>query len=207
MSPPAPSALPHAPSTLRNRAPILRVLRDVFADARQVLEIGSGSGEHAVHFATALPHLAWQPSERAEHLPGLAARVADAALPNLAAPLALDALGAWPTTRHDAAFTANTLHIMPWQAVEALFAALPGVLTRHAVVAIYGAFHYGGRPTSESNAAFDAWLRQQAPHQGIRDIEAVLALAERAGLALSADIAMPSNNRCLVLRKQAVGER
>lgn len=207
MPAPVDAPLPHAPSTLRNRAPILDVLREIFADARHVLEIGSGTGEHAAHFAAALPHLAWLPTERAEHLPGLAARVADVALANLAAPRELDVLGAWPALRVDAVFTANTLHIMPWPAVEALFAGLPGVLRRGGTMAVYGAFNYAGRFSSESNAAFDTWLKQLAPHQGIRDIEAVLALAAAAGLALVEDIAMPSNNRCLVLRKQAGDER
>lgn len=192
------SERPHAPSTERNREPILAVLREHFADRREVLEIGSGTGQHAVHFAAALPHLRWQTSERADALPGIRAWLASASLPNTPPPLELDVGGTWPAHRFDAVFTANTLHIMPWSAVEQLFAALPDVMTPEAVLAVYGPFNYGGRHTSESNAAFDQWLKQGAPHQGIRDFERVDALATGAGLRLRADIAMPSNNRCLI---------
>ncbi len=192
------SKRPHAPSTERNREPILAVLREHFADRREVLEIGSGTGQHAVHFAAALPHLRWQTSERADALPGIRAWLASASLPNTPPPLELDVGGTWPAHRFDAVFTANTLHIMPWSAVEQLFAALPDVMTPEAVLAVYGPFNYGGRHTSESNAAFDQWLKQGAPHQGIRDFERVDALATGAGLRLRADIAMPSNNRCLI---------
>lgn len=192
------SERPHAPSTERNREPILAVLREHFADRREVLEIGSGTGQHAVHFAAALPHLRWQTSERADALPGIRAWLASASLPNTPPPLELDVGGTWPAHRFDAVFTANTLHIMPWSAVEQLFTALPDVMTPEAVLAVYGPFNYGGRHTSESNAAFDQWLKQGAPHQGIRDFERVDALATGAGLRLRADIAMPSNNRCLI---------
>lgn len=192
------SERPHAPSTERNREPILAVLREHFADRREVLEIGSGTGQHAVHFAGALPHLRWQTSERADALPGIRAWLASASRPNTPPPLELDVGGTWPAHRFDAVFTANTLHIMPWSAVEQLFTALPDVMTPEAVLAVYGPFNYGGRHTSESNAAFDQWLKQGAPHQGIRDFERVDALATGAGLRLRADIAMPSNNRCLI---------
>lgn len=192
------SERPHAPSTERNREPILAVLREHFADRREVLEIGSGTGQHAVHFAAALPHLRWQTSERADALPGIRAWLASASLPNTPPPLELDVGGTWPAHRFDAVFTANTLHIMPWSAVEQLFTALPDVMTPEAVLAVYGPFNYGGRHTSESNAAFDQWLKQGAPHQGIRDFERVDALATGTGLRLRADIAMPSNNRCLI---------
>ena len=191
---------PHAPSCDRNRDPILAVLRERFADRRRVLEIGSGTGQHAVHFAAAMPHLRWQSSDRPENLAGIALWLDEAALPNTPAPLALDVNGRWPAERYDAVFSANTLHIMGWPEVERLFAALPAVLEDDATVAIYGPFSYGGRHTSESNAAFDASLRARAPHQGWRDVEAVDALAQRAGLRLLHDHAMPANNRCLVWR-------
>ena len=191
---------PHAPSCDRNRDPILAVLRERFADRRRVLEIGSGTGQHAVHFAAAMPHLRWQSSDRPENLAGIALWLDEAALPNTPAPLALDVNGRWPAERYDAVFSANTLHIMGWPEVERLFAALPAVLEDDATVAIYGPFSYGGRHTSESNAAFDASLRARAPHQGLRDVEAVDALAQRAGLRLLHDHAMPANNRCLVWR-------
>jgi len=189
---------PHAPSTEKNREPILAVLREHFAGCREVLEIGSGTGQHAIFFAAAMPHLLWQTSDCPENLPGIAAWLAEAALPNTPAPFALDVFGDWPERRYDAIFSANTLHIMPWEAVERLFARLPEVLADNAKVAIYGPFNYGGRFTSDSNAAFDRSLKEKAPHQGIRDFEKVNELAAQAGLTLIEDRAMPSNNRCLL---------
>ncbi|TJY59321.1 DUF938 domain-containing protein [Sinimarinibacterium sp. CAU 1509] len=193
---------PHAPSTERNREPILDVLRQYFADRKQVLEIGSGTGQHAVYFAQALPQLQWQCSERADQLDGIRAWLHEAALPNTPPPLELDVAHAhWPEQTFDAVFSANTLHIMPWSAVQQLFARLPQVLAADARVVVYGPFNYDGKFTSDSNAQFDVWLKQQEPHRGIRDFEAVDALAQQAGLKLLEDRAMPSNNRCLVWAK------
>ena len=189
---------PHAPACDRNRDPILAVLRECFADRSRVLEIGSGTGQHAVHFAAALPHLTWQCSDRPEHLPGMRLWLDEAALPNTPPPLALDVGGPWPSDRYDAVFSANTLHIMGWPEVERLFAALPGVLADDATLAIYGPFKLGGAHTSESNAAFDLSLKARDPRQGLRDAEAVDALARAAGFAGLEDHAMPANNRCLV---------
>ncbi|MBA8882863.1 DUF938 domain-containing protein [Dokdonella fugitiva] len=193
---------PYSAACERNREPILGVLREAFADRRHVLEIGSGTGQHAVHFAAALPALAWQCSDRADNLPGIRAWLAEAALANTPAPIELDVAGdAWPRGPFDAVFSANTLHIMGWSEVEALFASLPGVTTADAKLAIYGPFHVDGRPTSESNAAFDASLRARAPHMGLRDVAAVDALARDAGFASVADVAMPANNRLLLWRR------
>jgi len=189
---------PDAPSCLRNREPILGALRDHFADRRNVLELGSGTGQHAIFFAAALCHLNWQTSEQSENLTGIQAWLDEANLPNTPAPLELNVNGAWPTQRFDAVFSANTLHIMSWAEVERVFARLPEVMTGDALLIVYGPFNYGGRFTSESNAAFDVWLKQSGAHQGIRDFEAVDALAGKAGLKLLEDRAMPSNNRCLV---------
>jgi cyclopropane fatty-acyl-phospholipid synthase-like methyltransferase len=191
---------PFAPSCERNREPILEVLREHFADRSSVLEIGSGTGQHAVFFAGRLSRLNWQTSDRAEQLPGIRAWLDEASLPNTPAPIEIDVCAAWPQRRFDAVFSANTLHIMPWPAVEKMFAALPDVLAADARVVIYGPFNFGGGFTSASNAAFDAKLKASAPHQGIRDFEKVNALAQKAGLALHRDHAMPSNNRCLVWR-------
>lgn len=194
--------LPYSEACERNRHPILEVLRVAFADRRRVLEMGAGTGQHAVHFARHLPWLAWQPTDRREQLAGLAARVAAEGPPNLAPPVELDVLAApWPVLEADAVFTANTLHIMSWRAVEALFAGLEPRLPAGAVLAVYGPFHYGGRPTSDSNAAFDAMLRERDPASGVRDFEAVDAFARVAGLALQGDHAMPANNRLLVWRR------
>ena len=191
--------LPFSDACERNKAPILEVLRTAFARCTRVVEIGAGTGQHAVHFARHLPHLSWQPTDRAEYLPDLAARIAAEGPPNLAPPVELDVLQRhWPAARGDAVFSANTLHIMSWPAVEALFAGLPCVLEAGGVLAIYGPFKYGGRFTTESNAAFDAMLRERDPASGLRDFEAVNALAGRVGLKLSADHAMPANNQLLV---------
>ena len=192
---------PYSEACARNREPILEVLQRHFADRRRVLEIGSGTGQHAVHFAAAMAHLSWQTSERPAHLADLRPWLEEAALANLPPPLALDVAGPWPAARFDAVFTANTLHIMSWTHVCALFAALPGVLAPGALLAVYGPFNYGGTFTSPSNAAFDLWLKRRSSESGVRDFEAVDALAEAAGLALIEDCAMPAHNRILLWRR------
>jgi SAM-dependent methyltransferase len=180
----------------RNRAPILAVLKRVFADRRRVLEIGSGTGQHAAYFAPELPHLAWQASDVAAHLPGIREWVSEPP------PIELDVDKPFPAVAADAAFSANTCHIMSWPQVERMFAGVGALLPAGGVFALYGPFNYGGRPTSESNARFDAMLRGRDPMSGIRDAEAIVALARRDGLALAEDNAMPANNRLLVLRRQ-----
>jgi len=195
---------PHSPACERNREPILAVLREHFAARRQVLEIGSGTGQHAVFFAAAMPWLQWQASDRAEYLPGTRAWLDDARLPNTPAPLELDVLAAWPALDVDAVFSANTLHIMGWDGVQALFEGVGKLLADSGdTLIVYGPFNYGGAYTSDSNRQFDAWLKARDPRSGIRDFEAVDALAEAAGLRLLADIEMPANNRCLVWRAGA----
>ncbi|MBJ6979783.1 DUF938 domain-containing protein [Luteimonas sp. MC1895] len=197
---------PHAPSCERNREPILAVLQRHFAGCRRVLEIGSGTGQHAVHFAQAMPWLAWQASDVPENLPGIRAWLAEARLANTPPPLALDVLQApWPDVGADAVFTANTLHIMGWDAVEAFFRGVGQVLagTPDAPLVAYGPFNRGGAYTSDSNRDFDGWLKARDPRSGIRDIEAVDALARAAGLVPVDDVAMPANNRCLVWRRVA----
>jgi|SRR5882724_2071642 len=194
---------PFSSACERNRAPILAVLRTHFADRQRVLEIGSGTGQHAVHFAAAFPRLTWQASDRAENLPGIRQWLDEAALANTPAPLAVDVTAdAWPSDPFDAVFSANTLHIMSWTEVGALFAALPSVTSADAKLVIYGPFNYGGKYTSASNAEFDALLKTRAPQMGIRDFEAVDALAHAAGFALIDDVAMPANNRTLVWRRR-----
>ncbi|HET6431395.1 DUF938 domain-containing protein [Dyella sp.] len=195
--------LPDSPACVRNRGPILEVLQHGFADRQRVLEIGSGTGQHAVHFAAGLPRLVWQSSDREEHLPGIRAWLAHASLPNTPAPLALDVDGPWPAGRYDAVFSANTLHIMGWPQVQRLFAALPGVTTADARLVMYGPFNDAGRFTSESNAAFDAALKVRDPRMGIRDWQAVDALAMASGFALQARLPMPANNACLVWQRGA----
>lgn len=191
----------HSAACERNRDPILEVLRGTFADASRVLEIGSGTGQHAAYFGAALPHLTWQTSDLPRNHPSIQAWIDETGVANVLPPIALDAgTGPWPGQSFDAAFTANTCHIMAWEEVEAMFAGIARLLQPGGVVCVYGPFNYGGRFTSESNAAFDASLRAQAAHMGIRDFEAMDALAGRHGLTLSADHPMPANNRLLVWR-------
>jgi cyclopropane fatty-acyl-phospholipid synthase-like methyltransferase len=193
---------PDAPSYWRNRDPILEVLRTHFADRRDVLEIGSGTGQHAVYFGSQLPHLRWQPSDLPDQHDGIRAWVADAQLDNVLSPIELTAHGPWPSeSTYDAVFTANTLHIMSWEAVQALFSALPGIMAPDVKLVVYGPFNYGGRYTSDSNRDFDAWLKARDAASGIRDFEAVNMLAHEAELELVDDQAMPANNRCLIWRR------
>ncbi|MEJ0037505.1 MAG: DUF938 domain-containing protein [Gammaproteobacteria bacterium] len=197
------TAKPHAPSCDRNQQPILDVLKGCFSDRKQVLEVGSGTGQHAVFFAAAMPWLTWQTADMKESLPGIRLWLDEAALPNLPPPLELQAAGPWPKGPYDAVFSSNTLHIMGWPEVRKLFAALDGVMAQDAVLAVYGPFNYGGKFTSASNAEFDVWLKRRSAASGIRDFEAVNALAESIGLKLLADHAMPANNRTLVWKRSA----
>jgi SAM-dependent methyltransferase len=186
----------------RNRGPILEVLRRVFATTTVVLEIGAGTGEHAAFFAGELPHLQWQPTDVAAHLPGIAAWCDAVALPNLRPPLQLDVDTAqWPVGAVDGVFTANTLHIMSWASVGHFFKGVGRVLAPGGVLAVYGPFSDGGRHSAESNARFDAFLRARDPLSGVRDWRAVDALARAQGLSLDGDHAMPANNRTLVWRR------
>ena len=210
---------PHSPACERNRGPILAVLRGWFAGRSHVLEIGSGTGQHAVHFAAHMPWLQWHASDHADALPGIRMWLDEAALPNTPPPFALQAAtvpaphfapppvplprdGSGAPRGFDAVFTANTLHIMGWDEVQALFAALPSVLADDAVV-VYGPFNVGGMFTSHSNRQFDAMLRERDPRSGLRDLEAVVALARTSGLRLHDDVAMPANNRLLAFTRVA----
>jgi SAM-dependent methyltransferase len=185
----------------RNRDPILAVLRRVFADRTAVLEIGSGTGQHAAYFAPALPHLDWQPSDVGENLPSVRVWREEAQTPRLLEPIELDVDRPFPALKVDAVFTANTLHIVSWPQVERMLAAIGELLPAAGTFAVYGPFNYGGKYTAPSNEAFDAWLRGRDPKSGLRDIEALVALAERHRLVLKEDNAMPANNRLLVFRK------
>ena len=193
---------PFAESCVENRAPILAVLREVFADRSHVLEIGSGTGQHAVYFAPELPHLTWQTADVPQHHASIRLWLAEAALPNVRLPLELDVNRTeWHSGCYDAVFSANTLHIMSWPEVERFFAGIGAVLEAGGVLAVYGPFNYNGAFTSESNARFDAWLKARDPASGVRDFEAVDALARAQGLVLQQDVAMPANNRTLVWRR------
>ena len=189
---------PFSQACENNKGPIIEVLRPFFADRKQILEVGSGTGQHAVFFAEHLPHLEWQCGDLTINHPGILQWLQEFPLPNIKPPINLDAdLPVWEIGQFDAVFSANTLHIMSWQQVEKLFAHLQGVLSPKAKLAIYGPFNYNGNFTSDSNERFDRWLKEQKPTQGIRDFEKVNALAEKIGLTLFADNAMPANNRLL----------
>ena len=186
----------------RNKGPILEVLSSALASSRSVLEIGSGTGQHAVHFAAALPHLSWQPSELPGELAPLAERIRREGAPNLLAPIALNVREhPWAVEAVDAVFSANTLHIIPWSAVRDFFRGVGEVLGRSGLLCVYGPFRYRGEYTSDSNAEFDRWLKARDPASGIRDFEALDELARAAALVLAADHAMPANNRTLVWQR------
>jgi len=186
----------------RNKGPILAVLERELAASRSVLEIGSGTGQHAVHFTRHLPHLSWQPTELGAELSALAERVRLEGPPNLRPALALDVrTHPWPVGRADAVFSANTLHIMAWDAVEHFFSGTGVALAMPGVLCVYGPFRYRGAYTSASNAEFDRFLRRRDPLSGIRDFEALDRLAAAQGLALAADHSMPAHNQTLVWRR------
>lgn len=189
---------PFSEACERNQEPILEVLQHSLLEPATVLEIGSGTGQHAVHFARHLPHLTWVSTDREENLPGIKQWFDEAALPNLRGPLQLNVLDAsWPVAKADHAFSANTSHIMGWSAVEAMFAGVGSRLAAGGRFYLYGPFNRDGEFTSESNRAFDAMLRARDPEMGIRDDRALIALGRRCGLALVEDHAMPANNRLL----------
>jgi len=186
----------------RNKGPILEVLRSELATSSSVLEVGSGTGQHAVHFAAHLPHLTWQTSELGEQLAPLAERIRLEGTANLRAPIALDVREhPWPVALVDAVFSANTLHIMAWSAVRAFVRGVGGCLAAPGVLCVYGPFRFRGQHTSDSNAQFDGWLKARDPDSGIRDFEALEELTRAQGLVFTADHPMPANNRTLVWRR------
>jgi SAM-dependent methyltransferase len=194
---------PFNPAAERNKAPILAAIAPYLQGAREVLEIGAGSGQHALHFAAALPHLRWQASEQAENLAGLAANLRDAALANLLPPIAFNVLyEPWPVATLDAVFAANVVQCMSSPALAALFRGVGAHLAASGVFLLYGPFNRDGRYTSEGNQQLDTWARSLDPDFGVRDRGVLEALAARAGLALCEDHVMPANNQLLVWRRQ-----
>ncbi|HSO06881.1 MAG TPA: DUF938 domain-containing protein [Pelomicrobium sp.] len=193
---------PYSEACERNQAPILALLRQWLRDGDRVLEIGSGTGQHAVYFGAALPDVVWQTADVVAHHAGIRAWLDEARLPNVLPPLALDVNAFdWPEAAFDAVFSANTAHIMSWPEVRRMVAGAARALRRGGVFVLYGPFRAGGVHTAESNARFDAALRAGDPFMGIRDREALAAEAAAAGLTLEEDVAMPANNRTLCWRK------
>ena len=195
---------PYSEACDQNQVPILKVLREVFKDRRSVLEIGSGTGQHAVCFGSQLAHLIWQPSDLPGHHAGIMMWLDEYRPPNVRPPLELDVdSGSWPDQTFDAVFSANTAHIMSESQVERMFNCVGAVLPVNGVFALYGPFNYRGRYTSDSNARFDQWLKARDPLSGIRDFEALETLAQAHGMVLLKDYEMPVNNRTLVWRKSS----
>lgn len=194
---------PYSQSCDNNKAPILAVLQRVFDQSHCVLEIGSGTGQHAVYMAPRLPHLQWQPTDRELNLPGIRQWCDDFPADNIKKPLVFDIhRDAWPVASCDAVFSANTAHIMPWEVTALMIKRVAEALPTGGIFALYGPFNYSGHFTCESNEQFDSWLKQQNPQQGIRHFEEVNEIAAREGLNLFEDNPMPANNRLLVWVKQ-----
>ncbi|NIO42562.1 MAG: DUF938 domain-containing protein [Burkholderiales bacterium] len=193
---------PYSPACDRNREPIAAVILPLFSCIETVLEIGSGTAQHAVYFGGLMPHLRWQTSDLACNHAGMRKWIQEAALPNVLPPLSLNVDDEfWPVSHVDAVFTANTLHIAAWTSVQNMFTGVSRLLDRGGLFCIYGPFRYHGLHTSESNACFDASLRLNDSSSGIRDIDDVLDLARRDLFFLENDYRMPANNRLLVFRK------
>ncbi|WP_306415760.1 DUF938 domain-containing protein [Thauera linaloolentis] len=194
-----------SPSTERNRGYILEVLRRVLPDTATVLEVGSGTGEHAVHFCTHIPGLRWQPTDGDRGAIGsITAWISHAGLSNIALPLELELHDeTWPLQHADAVVAINVLHYSPWSSTAALFRGAARILPDDGVVYCYGPYRRGNAHTAASNAAFDEWLRSIDPRFGVRDLEAVEAEACRHGLRLDELVEMPANNLSLVFRRRA----
>ena len=193
---------PFSQSCENNKQPILQRIQSIFHSPQTVLEIGSGTGQHACYFAEKLPHLVWQSTDRKENLAGINCWIEESGLSNLPKSLALNVTDQqWPCQSIDALFTANTLHIMHSDEVESLFSGLGQYLADNATVCFYGPFNYHGQYTSQSNKQFDQWLKARDPDSGIRDFEVIESLANKVGLLLLDDFEMPANNRLLVFQK------
>ncbi|MGB0669245.1 MAG: DUF938 domain-containing protein [Porticoccaceae bacterium] len=193
---------PFSQACENNRGPILHVLKPLLEDKSSVLEIGSGTGQHAVWFAQQMPQLVWQTSDLPQNHAGIQLWLDEQPWPNLRPPLALDMLTtAWPDAVFDVVYSANTAHIMPWEAVENMLTQVGSHLAKGGLFCLYGPMGYAGIIAPESNIQFDLHLRQQAAHMGIRDFLAINRLALEAGLVLLDDHAMPANNRLLIWEK------
>jgi hypothetical protein len=195
---------PIHPSVLRNRDPILAVLRRVLADCRTVLEVGSGGGAHAWYFARHLPHLVWQPTDiEPVNLADIEARRAHEPLENLLPALRLDARDTrWPVERVDAVYSGNMIHIAPFEATLGLMAGAGCVRGTGGRLVTYGPYRIGGAHTAPSNAAFDESLKARDPAWGVRDVEAVVEAAEAEGFGLLEQVPMPANNLMLIFEKR-----
>ena len=193
--------LNYSEACARNQQPIYQALADKLSTLDSVLELGSGSGQHALHFTAQLPHLQWQCSDTSEYLEALTHNLAQNNARNFSEPLLLDVNQHWPEQRFDMIYTANSLHIMSWSSVQSLFAQLNQHLSKGGLFCCYGPFKYQGEFTSASNAQFELWLKQRDPRSGVRDFEALQQLAEQHDLQLIEDIKMPANNQLLIWQR------
>ena len=191
---------PYSESCDQNREAIEAVLTRFIEDGRRLLEVGSGTGQHAVYFGRRFPSLSWQTSDLPEYHHGIQAWIDDSGLDNVLSPLILDVSGPWPKQRYDLIFSANTMHIMSESEVDAFLSHAPGCMESDAWLLVYGPFNYGGRYTSPSNARFDSWLKQRDPASGIKNFDWLRDRAEAYGLECAHDFAMPANNRILAWR-------
>ncbi len=193
---------PYSESCDQNRDPILEVIKPLLTEKISVLEIGSGTGQHAVYFAQKMPHLIWQTSDQKTYHEGIKLWLDDTDLDNTPPPISLNvSTNTWPNQSYDAIFSANAVHIMAWYNVVDFFKNAPKLVNKGGLFILYGPFNYNQQYTSESNARFDIWLKQRDPHSAIRDFEALDELAQKAGMTLQSDHALPANNRILVWEK------
>ena len=199
--------IPFSEACERNKDPIFELIEPILKSVDSVLEIGSGTGQHAIYFAQQVPHLKCQTSDQEIYLEGIRAQLQNAELQNVLLPIEIDVTQErWLPTgamKYDVVYSANTLHIMSWAQVQDFFRGLSEVLNSNSngKLIVYGPFKYQGQFTSPSNAQFDQSLKQRDPLSGIRDFEAVNELAEQQGFSLQADYALPANNQCLVWKK------
>ncbi len=187
---------------MQNQAPIFKIIKPLLQDKRTVLEVGSGTGQHAVYFAEKMPHLNWQSSDQMQYLSSINAWIDEANLSNTAPAINLDVTQAWPALEFDVIFSANTTHIMSWEMVVDFFQGVGKSLSENGLFILYGPFNYNAQYTSQSNANFDRWLKDRDAQSAIRDFEKLNTLAQQAGLILMNDYAMPANNRILVWQKK-----
>ena len=192
---------PYSAAAEQNRDAILPVLLQEFSTAKNILEIGSGTGQHAIYFAQHLPNLIWYPSDKEENIAGIQQWIYEANRNNVQAPITLDVCKQWPEKLFDGAFAANVAHIMHWHEIEAMFAGLASVLAPDSIFCLYGPFNINGDYTSDSNRKFDLWLKSRDPHSCIQDKDDLNTLANNNNFEMHNDWEMPSNNRILSWKK------
>jgi SAM-dependent methyltransferase len=197
---------PYSESCEQNKTAILSIIQPYLFEGAAILEVGSGTGQHAVYFASLNPQIVWQPSDRVEYLPGINARISDACYPNIKAVIELDVLNFWPNESYDLLFTANSFHIMDDEAVKNCLEKSCSCLKPNGFLIVYGPFNYNKQYSSSSNERFDGMLKENDPNSGIKDLGWVCDIASRAGLNFIDDIEMPANNRILIWKQETLIE-